>query len=132
MMLVDRKNNLLIIKRRSVITGRIKFGGKVVVGLGSIILGDIEAEQVSISKNCSVRCIKCQKVVVGAFSNFGEIEAEDVKILSNCKGERIKGNLIKISKGCRFEEVYGDIILIEGETKIRKLEGRKIIALPKT
>ncbi|WP_202318380.1 hypothetical protein [Archaeoglobus neptunius] len=131
MIRIDRKNMVLSIKSGSVITRNIRFEGTVVAGINCSFLGSIEAREVNLGRGCVVGgVIRAEEVTVGAYSEFNEIRAEDVVLLSRCRGNRIVAESdVRISRGCEVGEVVaGNRLLIEGNSKIGKMEARKIIA----
>ncbi len=131
MMRVDRNNMILSVRPGSVITKNIKFEGSVVAGIDCVFLGGIEAKEVNLGKGCVVGgVIRAEEVTVGAYSEFNEIQAEDVVLLSGCKGKKIVAKSdVRVAKNCEIEEITaGNRLLIEGNSKIGKMEARKIIA----
>lgn len=131
MMRIDRKNMVLSVKSGSVITKNLKFDGTVVAGIDCSFLGNIVAKEVNLGRGCVIGgVIRAEEVTVGAYSSFNEIEAEDVVVLVGCRGNRItaKGD-VRIAKDCEIGEIKaGNRLLIEGNSKIEKMEARKIIA----
>uniref|UniRef100_A0A7C3ZS27 Polymer-forming cytoskeletal protein n=1 Tax=Archaeoglobus fulgidus TaxID=2234 RepID=A0A7C3ZS27_ARCFL len=130
MMRIDKKKMILSVKSGSVIIKNLRFDGTVVTGIDCSFLGSIEAREVNLGKGCVVGgVIRAEEVTVGAYSIFNEIEAEDVVILAGCRGNRIsaKGD-VRIAKNCKIGEIKGNRLLIEGNSKIGKMEARKIIA----
>lgn len=130
-MKIDRNRKLLSIKSGSVVTKNIRFEGTVVAGINCSFLGSIEAKEVELAKGCVVGgTIKAEGVTMGAYTEFKEIIADDVILLAGCKGKRILANGdVRVSRNCKIEEIKaGNRLLIEGNSKIGKMEARKIIA----
>ncbi len=132
MFAVDPRRGVLVIRRGAVVTRNLKFDGKIIAGMNSNFFGDLEAEEVYLARGCAVGgVIRCDKVVVGAKSEFNTIVATDsVFVLKKCRGRRIfsEGD-VKILGGCRIDEVYAaGNLFIEGNSKIEKMEARKILA----
>ncbi len=131
MMKVDRKNNVLVVKPWSVVTKNIKFDGTVTAGINCSFLGSIEAKTVVLAKGCVVgRRIVAEEVVLGAYSQFDEIKAWSVFLMRGCRGKKVaaKGD-VKVARNCIVDEILaGNRLLIEGNSKIGKMEARKIVA----
>jgi cytoskeletal protein CcmA (bactofilin family) len=129
--LVDRSRGVLVVKKGAIVTKNIKFNGKVVTGMYCSFFGDIEAEEVYLAKGCAVGgTVRCEKAVIGAESEFNSIIADYVLILKGCKGRKVysEGD-VRILGGCEIGEIYaGRNLLIEGNSKIEKMEARKILA----
>ena len=131
MMRVDKKNMVLSVRSGSVVTKNLKFDGLVVAGINCSFLGSIEAKEVNLGKGCTVGGkIIAEEVTLGAYTQFNEIEAEDVVLLAGCKGNRIVARSdVRVAKNCVVREILaGNRLLIEGNSKIGKMEARKIIA----
>ena len=133
MILVDKKKQILVVRRGSVLTRNLKFDGTVVSGMNCSFLGNIEAREVKLIRNCVVGgTIKCTRAIVGANSEFNVIEAEDVIVMSGCRGKRILASGdVRVGSNCSIGEILADRILVEGNSKIEKMEARKILALHK-
>ncbi len=132
MIAIDKENQILVVRRGSVVTKNLKFDGTIVAGTGCVFLGSLESKFVNLAKNCSVAgVIKAEKVVVGAFSEFNIIEASEVIVLRGCRGKKIiSSGDVKIAGNCFIEEVYAENnLLIEGNSKIGKMEAKKIIVV---
>lgn len=127
---VDRKSGILRVKSGSVITNNIRFDGIVVAGIDCSFLGSIEAKEVRLGKGCTVAgLINAEEVTVGAYVEFNEIIAENVVVMVGCRGKRILARDVRISRGCKIDEVKAEKnLLIEGNSKIGKMEARKITA----
>ncbi len=131
MMKVDRKNNVLVVKPWSVVTKNIRFDGTVAAGINCSFLGSIEAKTVILAKGCVVGGkIVAEEVVLGAYSQFGEIKAWDVFLLRGCRGRKVTASGdVKVAKNCIVGEISaGSRLLIEGNSKIGRMEARKIVA----
>lgn len=131
MIRIDRMNKVLSVRAGSVITKNLRFDGLIVAGINCSFLGSIEAKEVNMAKGCIVAGkIKAREVTLGAYTHFNTIEAEDVVLLTGCRGRRIAAmSDVKVSKNCVIGEIVaGNRLLIEGNSKIGKMEARKIIA----
>ncbi len=131
MMLINKDKNILIIKKNATITKNLRFNGKIVAGANCCFLGSIECEELYLAKGCDV-CgeIICKKAVIGAFTRFNVIKAEDVLVLKGCIGNKIiaKGD-VRIAGECVIKDVSTEnYLLIEGNSKIGKMNARRIIA----
>ena len=132
MFAIDRRKKILIVKNGSVVTRHLRFEGKVLAGLNTIFWGNVEAEEVCLSKGCKVRgVIVCKKAVIGAYTVFNRIEAEDfVLIQSGCVGKEVIAKNVKIVNGSRIDFVKADEgITIDGDSKLGKLDARRILAV---
>lgn len=131
MIRVDRKNNVLVVKPWSVVTKNIKFDGVVTAGINCSFLGSIEAKAVILARGCVVgKTIVAEEVVLGACSQFDEIKAWNVFLMRGCRGRKVaaEGD-VKVAKNCVVDEISaGNRLLIEGNSKIGKMEARKIVA----
>jgi cytoskeletal protein CcmA (bactofilin family) len=131
MIRVDKKNMVLSVKSESVVTKNLRFDGLVVAGINCSFLGSIEAKEVNLGKGCVVGGrIKAEEVTLGAYTSFNEIYADDVVLLSGCRGNRIVANAdVRVAKNCVVGEILaGNRLLIEGNSRIGKMEARRIIA----
>jgi len=130
-LLVDKSKNVLIVKKNSTITKNIRFSGKVIAGINCCFLGGIECDELYLSKGCEV-CgeIRCERVVVGAYTRFNTIKAVDVLVLRGCIGNAILADGdVRIMGECVIKEVSaGSNLLIEGNSKIGKMQARRILA----
>ncbi len=124
-------NNLLVVKPWSVITKNIRFDGTVVAGINCSFLGSIEAREVVLARGCVVGGkVVAEEVVLGAATQFDEIRAWKVSLMRKCRGRKIvaEGD-VKVAKNCIVGEIFaGNRLLIEGNSKIGRMEARKIVA----
>ncbi|MET1124910.1 MAG: hypothetical protein ABWW66_06585 [Archaeoglobaceae archaeon] len=128
MIVVDREKRLLVVKRRSVVDGWIRFDGDVVVGISSAILGGIEAKSAYVGKSCTVRFVKAREIVLGARTRFERLEGESVLLQHDCRGDEVIGKVVRISRGCEVGKVKGDTVILEGESRIKSVEALKVLA----
>jgi cytoskeletal protein CcmA (bactofilin family) len=135
MYLVDKRKGVALIKNDSVVTRHLRFSGRILAGLRVIFWGNIEAEEVYLGKGCVVMGdILCDKVVIGACTRFNRIIASDFALIqSKCMGRYVKAKNVQIAEGCAIGEVEADEnIVIDGNSKIGKLNAKKILAFSNT
>jgi cytoskeletal protein CcmA (bactofilin family) len=128
--LIDRLKKVLIVKKDSIVDRHIKFDGKIVAGMYSSFWGNVEAEEVYLSKGCYVGgIVKCKRAVIGPYSRFSSVMAEeDVLILDKCLGNLIKaGGNVRIRKGSAIKAVEASYVIVDGTSKIGKLSAKKVI-----
>ncbi|WP_456327219.1 hypothetical protein [Archaeoglobus sp.] len=131
MYLVDKSKGVALIKNDSVVTRHLRFSGRILAGLRVIFWGNIEAEEVYLGKGCVVMGdIICDKAVIGACTRFNRIIANDFSLIqSKCMGRYVKAKNVQIAEGCIIGEVEADgDIIIDGNSKIGKLNARRILA----
>ncbi|WP_457548978.1 hypothetical protein [Archaeoglobus sp.] len=134
MYLVDKSKGVALIKNDSVVTRHLRFSGRILAGLRVIFWGNVEAEEVYLGKGCVVMGdILCDKAVIGACTRFNRIIARDFALIqSKCMGRFVKAKNVRIAEGCVIGEVEADEnIIIDGNSKIGKLNARKILAFGK-
>ncbi len=131
MIRVDKERGILVVRKGSVVTKNLKFDGRVIAGMNCSFLGSIEAEEIRLSRGCVVAgYMKCRRAVIGARSEFNVIQAEDVIVLRGCKGGSIfASGEVRVASKCSLDEVRAGRILIEGDSRIGKMDARKIIAV---
>lgn len=131
MYVVDRERKVALIKNDSVVTRHLRFNGKVLAGLRVIFWGNVEGKEVCLGKGCVVMGdVICERAVIGAFTKFNRIIAEDsVLIQSKCLGRYVKAKNVRIAEKCLILEVEAEEgIFIDGNSKIRRLNAKKILA----
>ncbi len=132
MYMVDRFKNVVIVRPRSVVTRHIRFDGRVIAGMFSIFWGNIEADEVYLSKGCRVNGeIICRKAVIGAYNVFNRVYASELVIVQNrCVGNEIRAKNVYITSESVIKSVTADErIVIDGSSRLGKLNARRIIAL---
>lgn len=132
MYVVDKERGVAIIKNESIVTRHLRFSGRILAGLRVIFWGNVEAEEVCVGKGCVIMGdVICDRAVIGASTRFNKILANDfVLIQSNCIGRYVRAKNVQIAEGCVIGEVEADeSIMIDGNSKIGKLNAKKILAL---
>ncbi len=132
MYVVDKRKGIAIIKNDSIVTRHLRFGGKILAGLRVIFWGNIEAEEVCVGKGCIIMGdVICDRAVIGACTRFNKIFANDFALIqSSCMGRYVRARNVQIAEGCLIGEVEADeSIMIDGNSKLGKLNAKKILAL---
>ncbi len=135
MYVVDKEKGVAIVKNDSVVTRHLRFSGKILAGLRVIFWGNIEAGEVYLGKGCVVMGdITCDKAVIGACTKFNRVIANEYALIqSKCFGKYVKAKNVQIAEGCVIGEVEADEnIIIDGNSKLGRLNARKILALGNT
>ncbi len=132
MYVVDKNRGIALIKNDSVVTRHLRFSGRILAGLRVIFWGNVEASEVYLGKGCTVMGdVICDKAVIGANTKFNRIIARDFAFIqARCLGKAVKAKNVQIAEGCVIGSVDAeDTVFIDGNSKIGRLKGRRILAL---
>jgi cytoskeletal protein CcmA (bactofilin family) len=135
MYVVDKEKGIAIVKNDSVVTRHLRFSGRILAGLRVIFWGNIEASEVYLGKGCIVMGdILCDKAVIGACTKFNRVIANEYALIqSKCFGRYVKAKNVQIAEGCVIGEVEADEnIIIDGNSRLGRLNARKILAFSNT
>jgi predicted acyltransferase (DUF342 family) len=127
--LVDRRKKLMIVKKNAVIDRKIRFNGKILVGMDACLWGDVECEEINTSKGVFIKGkVSCKKAVLGANTEFKWLKAEEAIIQNGCRGEHLEVEKAIIRKNVSIGNLEAETAYLDGISTLGKVNAKRVIA----
>lgn len=127
--LVDKNRKVMIIRKNAVIGRKIKFDGKVIVGMSACVWGDIHCDELNTGKNTILSGnVKCRKAVLGSRTEFNYLSAKEVILQNRCKGKHLKAETAILRKNVSIEKLESETAYLDGVSSLGEVLAKKVVA----
>lgn len=125
----DKEKKVVLVRKKAVVDKKIRFEGKVIVGMDACLWGNVECDEILIGKASYIKGeIKCRKATVGARTEFNSIIGDEILLQNGCRGKRVRAKKVIVRKGVEIEDLEAETAYIDGISKLGKINVKKVVA----